>query len=208
MTMINAFEELSEFGWSNIILVILLLIVFAVVVVETVKKLPDILGFETKASIKEREREEEIAKIKQDIIDLQNSAATFKENRVHDREQSFQIQEHLTDLIDTITQKQDTIIERVDALAEQTRKYQLADIRETLLQAYRYYTSEETNPLVAWTEMESHAWNEQYDVYISSKGNSYVEETVKPAMDELRVIRLDDYEAMAELMSSRAKNKC
>ena len=79
-------------------------------------------------------------------------------------------------------------------------------MRETLLQAHRYYTNPSTNVMMAWTEMEKHAFNEQYDVYISNKGNSYVENTVKPEMDKLRVISLDDYEAMAELMVSRSKS--
>ena len=58
-----------------------------------------------------------------------------------------------------------------------------------------------------WTELEKHAWDEQYDVYVSNKGNGYMQNTIKPEMDKLRVISLDDYETMAELMASRTKNK-
>lgn len=205
--MLSAYKELAEFGIGNIFLIILLLLIFSVAIMETLKKLPALFNFETKKMIKERELNEKIKQMENDIKALQGSAKKFNDDRVHDREQSFEKQHTLTDMINKVTDTQKEIIKKVDSLAEQSRKYQLADMRETLLQAYRYYTSNSTNPLKMWTELEKHAFQEQYDVYIANGGNSYMQHTVKPEMDNLRVVSLDDYELMAELMASRTQCK-
>ena len=207
MALINALQGLTEFGIGDAILVLFLFLILSVSLVETLKKLPALFGFETKAAIKEREVNDKITKLENDIKELQGSAKKFNDDRVSDRKQSIDIQNHLTQLIDSVTDTQKEIIKKVDSLAEQSRKYQLADMRETLLQAHRYYTSNSTNELRMWTELEKHAWDEQYDVYVSNKGNGYMQNTIKPEMDKLRVVSLDDYETMAELMSSRTKSK-
>ena len=207
MSLIDAFQSLTEFGLSNVITVLFLFMILCIALFEGCKKLLVVFGLETKKAIKERELNEKITQLENDIKELQGSAKKFNDDRVNDRAQSFQKQTTLTDMINKISDTQAEIIKKVDDLAEQSRKYQLADIRETLLQAYRYYTSESTNPLKSWSELEHHAFMEQYAVYEANKGNSYMQHTVKPEMDKLRVVSLDDYETMAELMSSRTKNK-
>lgn len=193
--MIEAFEGLSALGWGNAILVFLFSIIFVSAFVEVKKILCEYFGIETKRSLKEKKRDEEIEKLKADVSKLQ-------ENRTHDREQSFKIQGQLTDLIKEVSEKQDCLIDRVDALAEQNRKYELDDIRETLLQAYRYYTGS-SNPMKAWTEMESHAFWEQYQNYVDRQGNGYIKGTVAPAMHKLNKIPMDDLDRVSELMESR-----
>ena len=207
MSLIDAFQSLTEFGLGNAITVLFLFMILCIALGEGIKKLLSILGLETKKAIKERELNDKITQLENDIKELQGSAKKFNEDRVNDRQQSFNKQNTLTDMINKISDTQAEIIKKVDDLTEQSRKYQLADIRETLLQAYRYYTSDSTNPLRMWTELEKHAFQEQYDVYEANKGNSYMQHTVKPEMDNLRVVSLDDYEAMAELMASRTINK-
>ena len=110
-------------------------------------------------------------------------------------------------MINSVAETQKEIIKKVDSLAEQSRKYQLADIRETLLQAYRYYTGDSTNRLKAWTEMEANAFWEQYATYKDHGGNGYMESVVKPEMNKLRVIPLSDVDAISELMESRHQHK-
>lgn len=205
--MLSAYKELAEFGIGNIFLIILLLLIFAVAVMETLKKLPALFNFETKAMIKERELNEKIKKLEKDIAELQGSAKKFNEDRVHDREQSFEKQHSLTDMIDKINDAQKEIIKKVDDLAEQNRKYELADIRETLLQAYRYYTSPVTNPTMSWTSMECHTFMEQYQNYKDRGGNSHMQDVVYPAMRKLIEIPMHEYDAIAELMESRHKQR-
>ena len=207
MALIDAFQSLAEFGLVNAIVVLLTFLIFAILLIEALKKLPSVFGFETKAAIKERELNEKITNMENDIKALQGSAKKFNEDRVNDRAQSFNYQHEYMDIVNSLNTKQDQMLEQIKDLAEQNRKYQLADTRETLLQAHRYYTSESTNPLKIWTELEKHAWDEQYDVYINNRGNGYMQNTIKPEMDKLRVVSLNDYETMAELMASRTKSK-
>ena len=223
--MIEAFENLSNLGFGNVVFTLLLLLVFFVAFMELWKKFISFLGIETKAAIKERELNEKLEDLEKKINDnakdietLQGSAKKFNEDRVHDREQSFEkqgsidkkisdVQTGLTDMINSVAETQKEIIKKVDSLAEQSRKYQLADIRETLLQAYRYYTGDSTNRLKAWTEMEANAFWEQYATYKDHGGNGYMESVVKPEMNKLRVIPLSDVDAISELMESRHQHK-
>ena len=203
--MVALWEQLSAIGFSNVILSLLIVVALTCAIIKGFQELLKILGLELKSERLKHESEERIKKLEDRVVTLEGSAKKFNEDRVHDREQSFNYQHEYMEIVNGITQKQDEILNRVDELYEQNRKYQLADMRETLLQAHRYYTGD-SNPLKMWTEIEHHAWNEQYDVYTSAKGNSYVEETVKPEMDSLKIVYLNDYDGMSKLMASRSKN--
>ena len=207
--MISFLEELNFSELMLIIVAILLLIQFIPSLIKSWEDLQQKMGWQKSSDIKEKEQGERIKKLEDRLNALENkvdnTANQFLQNQQKYHGQSIEIRDELTDSISKMSERQEQIIERVDALAEQTRKYQLADIRETLMQAYRYYTSDATNELHSWTELEQHAWLEQYDVYVGNKGNGYIQGTVKKEMDKLRVISLDDYEGMAELMSSRAQ---
>ena len=206
MGLINVIEQLNTFGLFTVLLIFCLVVLGIIFAVKTFKEASGLFGKSHRQLLDEK-FEAKIKELEGKVSSLEASAKKFNNDRINDRAQSFEIQDKWMDIVHEISDKQNQIIERVDSLAEQNRKYQLADMRETLLQAYRYYTNTSTNGLLAWTEIEWHAWNEQYDVYISSKGNSYVENTVKPEMDKLRIIRLDDYKGISELMASRTKCK-
>ena len=207
MTLVDIFNALGEIGWGNVFIVLILIILITNLSTEGIKKFFNNIGYESTKARLEKERDEKIGKLEAENVKLHKYIKKIEDNMVNYREQSLQIQNHWTQSIGSITDTQKELIKKIDDLAEQNRKYQLADIRETLLQAYRYYTSEPTNKLKAWSELEHHAWIEQYNVYVANKGNSYIQTVVKPEMDKLRVISLDDYESMAELMDSRVKCK-
>ena len=207
--MISFIENL---GFSDLMLVIVAVLLLIEFVPKLKKQWDDFhkeTGWSKTSEIKEKEQGEKIKKLEDRLDKLEKkvdcTASEFLHNQEEYHGQSIEIRGELADAISKMAERQEQIIERVDALAEQNRKYQLADMRETLLQAYRYYTSDSTNALKSWTELEKHAWCEQYEVYVENKGNGYIQGTVKKEMDKLRVISLDDYEGMAELMSSRAQ---
>lgn len=204
MGIIDVLEELNNFGFFTVTLIFCLVVLGIIFAVKTVKEASGLFG-KSHRQLLDEEVAERLAALEARANNLEASAKKFNDDRVHDREQSFEKQHYYDDLIKVVADKQDAIIKSVEALAEQNRKYQLADMRETLLQAYRYYTSDSTNPMKMWSEMESHAFEEQYRVYELSGGNSYMQHTVKPEMDKLRVVPLDDYALMAELMASRTK---
>lgn len=202
----------TSFKFSDVVLILLLCAAFIIGVIKGWQELLKLLGLE---STEKRIYEETIRDLTNKIVAADNritkleaSAKKFNNDRVHDREQSREYQHEYMEIVNSITEKQDKIIERVDALAEQSRKYQLADMRETLLQAYRYYTNEATNRTLSWSEIEQHAFEEQYNVYVQNGGNGYIQNTVRNDMNKLRVIPLTDYEGMAELMAGRTHNKC
>lgn len=205
MTLVDIFNALGDIGWDNVFIVLILIILITNLSTEGIKKFFNNIGYENTKVRLEKERDEKIKKLENQILKLQKDSKQYKDDRVSDREQSIQIQNHWTQLIDSITDTQKEIIKKVDDLAEQNRKYQLADIRETLLQAYRYYTSDSTNSLRMWTEIESSAFWEQYETYKDHGGNGYMESVVRPEMNKLKVISLDDYDKISELMSSRTQ---
>ena len=205
--MIEAYEKLSSIGFESVMLIFLLSLGLCVGFFKSNDYICERFGIETKRSLKEKKRDEEIENLKKEYDELKNSIDEVKDNRIHDREQSFQIQNHWTELIGKMTEKQDQIIERVDTLAAQTRKYELDDIRESLLQAYRYYTSSTINPKRAWTAMEAHAFWEQFGNYEDRGGNGYMHDTVKPEMNKLIEIPMNDFDKVSELMESRHQNR-
>ena len=212
----NIWEQLStSFKFSDVVLILLLCVALVIGVIKGWQELLKLLNLETRREREKREYEETIEELNSKITSaddriskLEASAKKFNDDRVHDREQSYNYQHEYMDIVGDIYAKQDAILEKVDALAEQSRKYQLADMRETLLQAYRYYTNEATNKTLCWSEIEQHAFEEQYNVYVQNGGNGYIQNTVKNDMDKLRVIPLTDYEGMAELMAGRTHSKC
>ena len=76
-------------------------------------------------------------------------------------------------------------------------------IRAKLLDEYRLFTDETKNPMLAWSEMEHHAFFELVKDYEDLNGNDYVHSTVIPAMNSLAVILMSDKQSLLELMNSR-----
>jgi hypothetical protein len=72
-----------------------------------------------------------------------------------------------------------------------------------LLDEYRLFTDETKNPMLAWSEMEHHAFFELIKDYEDLNGNDYVHSTVIPAMNELMVVSMSDKVLLAKLMVSR-----
>ena len=126
------------------------------------------------------------------------------------RAQSLQIQQQLqstdqeiltalTDIKDNMLTNRAILNERLDRLEDREKNA----IRAKLIDEYRLFTDETKNPMLAWSEMEHHAFFALVSDYEDLKGNDYVHNTVIPAMNMLRVIRMDDRAALLELMSSR-----
>ena len=105
----------------------------------------------------------------------------------------------LSDIKTGIRENQHILNTRLDRLEDREKNA----IRAKLIDEYRLFTDEAKNPMLAWSEMEHHAFFALVSDYEDLKGNDYVHKTVIPAMNRLRVIRMDDRKALLELMSSR-----
>lgn len=100
---------------------------------------------------------------------------------------------------ESIQENRQVLNERLDRLEDREKNA----IRAKLIDEYRLFTDEAKNPMLAWSEMEHHAFFALVSDYEDLHGNDYVHHTVLPAMNELNVIKMSDRQALLELMSSR-----
>lgn len=99
------------------------------------------------------------------------------------------------------TQKE--IVQELRDIEEKRKKVKRSELRDRLLYSFRYYTSPDKNPMHAWSEMEADAFWEIFKDYEIVDGDGHMHSTVQPAMRLLDVIKMEDADKVAELMSSR-----
>lgn len=126
------------------------------------------------------------------------------------RAQSLQIQADLknTDqkILDACTEIKNGVLENQQVLNERLDRLEKREknaIRAKLLDEYRLFTDPTKNPMLAWSEMEHHAFFELIKDYEDLHGNDYVHSTVIPAMNELIVVHMSDKQTLLKLMNSR-----
>lgn len=112
------------------------------------------------------------------------------------RQQSIDIQKKFTDAIQGLQN-------RLEKMEQENKRRERNKLRERILQSYRYYTSEQKNPLHAWSEMEADAFWNVFGDYGDAGGNGHVHSEVQPAMRSLEVIPMHETEKISELMHSR-----
>lgn len=112
------------------------------------------------------------------------------------RQQSIQIQQQLTTALDNITT-------RLDKIEDERKERERIKLGNLLLQSYNMYADKNKNPLLAWTEMEANAFWELFSQYEKNGGNGHMHSVVQPAMQALRIIKMDDPQQLYELMQSR-----
>lgn len=169
--------------------------------------LPDVIKAQKAA---EKAKEEQLKKDNCDrdkkIANLQTAVDALPGYRA----QSLQIQAQLqdtdksilevcNDIRDSVLTNQHILNERLDRLEKREKNA----IRAKLLDEYRLFTDEYKNPMLAWSEMEHHAFFELVRDYEDLHGNDYVHSTVLPAMNELAVIPMSDKHELLKLMNSR-----
>ena len=171
--MIESYEKLSSIGFENVILILLLSLGLGVSYFKAKDYICERFGIETKRSLKEKKRDEEIEKLKKDYEELSNSIDTIKENRIHDREQSFQIQNHLTNNFSQVTNaladiKNDILEEKIER-----KRWNILNFADELRH----------NDGVADNERYNNVFRDydDYERIIRDKGlsNGYVEESIK-----------------------------
>lgn len=126
------------------------------------------------------------------------------------RAQSLKIQEELqcadTTILDLCAEIKDDVVRNRVIVLEKLERLENREknaLRSKIVAEYRLYTDDYKNPMLAWSEMESHSFWKLVEDYEGLGGNDYVHGTVIPAMHKLRVINMDDLEALTELYASR-----
>lgn len=119
------------------------------------------------------------------------------------RKQSLDIQKKLTERMDEMQKFQEDVMRRIEEIEAERRKQKRNELRDRLLQAYRYYTNQDTNPRHAWSEMEAQAFWDMFGDYKKNGGDGHMHTVVQPAMRALEVIPMHETELVADLMQSR-----
>lgn len=119
------------------------------------------------------------------------------------REQSIERQKEFSSEINDLRNTQKEIIQELKDIEERREKTKRNELRDRLLQSYRYYTSKDKNPLLAWSVMESDAFWKMFGDYEEAGGDGDMHTTVQPAMRLLDVIQMNEEERISELMQSR-----
>lgn len=122
---------------------------------------------------KRKQEKDELLKI---IYSTKEKVEQYAENRIHDREQSFEIQKQLTDSINALSDKLDAMNLKQNELEEKHRKRIRAEMKDKISQLYRYY-----HERGKWNDMEKEAFNDLIDEYEDAGGsNSFVHTVVQP----------------------------
>lgn len=90
-------EVVRSFDWWTVVIGVLIAIGIVMLCVKIKDFVVSTFGITTKSALAKQAQEEHIKDLNNQIIDLQKEVQQFKDNRIHDRDQSFDIQKQLTD---------------------------------------------------------------------------------------------------------------
>lgn len=115
------------------------------------------------------------------------------------RAQSIRIQKELEQKIGELKRSQDENTDRLKAMEEIQRRQKRNELRDRLLQSYRYYTDKKRNPKQVWNRMEAEAFWELFGDYEATGGNGYIHTVVQPEMNLLKIVEMDELARTAEI---------
>ncbi len=105
------------------------------------------------------------------------------------RAQSLKIQDELRGEIAELRSSQQQTAQRLQKMDEEQRTLKRNELRDRLLEAYRYYTSKG-----AWNIMEADVFWELFRDYEKLGGDGFVHGTIEPAMRALPVLPISTQE--------------
>lgn len=105
------------------------------------------------------------------------------------RAQSLQIQDGLRGEIAELRSTQQQTAQRLQEMEESQRTLERNELRDRLLQSYRYYTGQGS-----WNVMEADAFWELFREYEQRKGDGHMHKVVEPAMAALPVLPISTLE--------------
>lgn len=114
----------------------------------------------------------------------------FYQKQLGYRQQSLEKQAHIEEHFAAIDKKIDELIQIINAQHEENREIKKNELREKLMDLYRFHASIERNPEQEWTEVEAEVFWNLFNDYEKLNGNGFMHNTVKPAMKKLKVVTL------------------
>ena len=92
---------------------------------------------------------------------------------------------------------------QLNDMQEMSDRRERNKLRDKLLQNFRFYTNDKSNPLKAWTSNEADTFWDLFKDYEDAGGDGFIHTDVQPAMNRLNVIDISDIDSVVELMQSR-----
>lgn len=108
------------------------------------------------------------------------------------REQSLNIQKELKGEIRSINNRLDALNNRMDVAEGIQKKEKLSELKNEIVNAYRYYTDPVKNPSKSLTRIEYDAFFSLVESYEARDGDGYVHTEIIPAMERLTVIEMEN----------------
>lgn len=113
------------------------------------------------------------------------------------------VHDEMNNKFDDVTKKFDAVMDRLDTMDAENKKRARNRIREELMQGHRMFTDSTKNPMKAWSSLEHDSWFALYEDYLDCNGNGDMQYRIRPEMNNLDIIHMDDTEKLYELMHSR-----
>lgn len=135
----------------------------------------------TDKAIQDTKRDEEI----QEAITAVRSLPGY-------RQQSLEIQKQLNDDIKALRTGQEENNRRLNQMEDDMKRRKRNELKDKLLQSYRYYSNHVHNPAQTWTVMEADAFWSLFKDYEDMGGNGFVHSIIQPAMNKLTVVQMDE----------------
>lgn len=187
MDKFNGIKENVEFvqtiNWWNVVIGVLVAAGILMLIVKVKDFIIKTFGITTKSILDKQAQEKKIVDLQDDIFKLQKEIHQFKDDRIHDREQSFNIQKQLTEKQDNTVQSLLNITDKLDSLAHDIQDMQNKEdfkerskLKDRISQSYRYFNKEKK-----WNAMDKEAFNDLIRAYEASGGsNSFVHSVCEP----------------------------
>lgn len=115
------------------------------------------------------------------------------------------VHDEMNDKFNEVEKKFSAVMDKLCTFEEEQKKREKSRIRDLLIQSYNLYANEVRNPMLKWSEMEYSNFMALYQDYVDLGGNSFIQTHVKPAMDALIVVKMDDIDELYSVMHSRQK---
>jgi hypothetical protein len=189
-----AIELLASISLAQFLVIAVVLISIGIIIYKFKDSIKDFLEEYRDKTNRKEQIMEQIANHDVEIKNLkkhhQEDMDSFYEKQLEYRKQSLNKQDAIEIRFNDITQKIDNLTELLNSQYEETKSLKRNELREKLLSNYRYYTSLENNPKQEWNEMEADAFWHLFSDYEKLGGNGFMHNTVKPAMESLKVITI------------------
>ena len=112
------------------------------------------------------------------------------QNQLAYRQQSLDKQANIDKQFSELVDRIEIIAKMLNEQHEEQKRMKCNELREKLLNSYRHFTSLELNPKQEWNEMEAEAFWHLFSDYEELGGNGFMHSTVKPAMEQLTVLKI------------------